>query len=130
MNRTDPRRSRRHGNARIVSLGGVPRPERRLTRTAASAALGSVIYVARLDGDLVKVGHTADLVGRVRALRWYTQAAQVELLAVLPGTADDEAELHRRLESHRARGREYYHPAPEVMAVVNDMRAQMGRPPC
>ena len=42
------------------------------------------------------------------------------------GTRDDEAAVHRLLVAHLARGREYFHPADEVMAVVNSWRTDLG----
>ena len=49
-----------------------------------------------------------------------------ELLGFTFGTRDDEAAVHRLLVAHLARGREYFHPADEVMAVVNSWRTDLG----
>lgn len=93
--------------------------------TAAMKALGSVLYAVRID-VLIKIGHTSDLAMRLRTLRYRQGARYMQLLAVQFGTLADERAIHERLKPHLARGREYYHPTPEVLAIVNDMRADLG----
>ena len=45
------------------------------------------------------------------------------------GDYDDEQAVHRSLAAQRIEGkREYYHPTPEVLAVVNEMRSDLGLP--
>lgn len=112
---------------RTTTVLGVGRADG-ISRSTALAALGPVVYAARLDG-LVKFGFTMNLARRLITLRNDNGAAVVELLAFSPGTRDDEAALHARLISWRARGREYYRHAGEVLAEVDTMRRACGLPP-
>lgn len=98
---------------------GEPRP---LTRRAALLALGPVVYAVRC-GDTIKIGHTRDLSNRMSGLH------ADELLAVMPGTYDDEQALHARLVDHRHHGHEWYYPTPGVLAIVNEMRDRIGLQP-
>jgi len=84
--------------------------------------LPPVIYCIRLDDGCIKIGWTEDLAARKRSFGKGWQ----RILAVTPGTLEDEKELHVVLAASLARGREYYHPTAEVMAVVNDMRRRVG----
>lgn len=93
-----------------------------ISKHAALTALGEVVYAIRCD-DVIKVGHTTNLGARCYKL------GSDDILGFMPGTLDDEQALHQRLAPHLARGREWYHPAPEVLAVVNDMRAVIGLEP-
>lgn len=86
-------------------------------------ALGSVVYAVRLPGRIVKIGCSANLAARIQAL------GAVEILAFKPGEYADEQAIHATLVAHRHHGREYYHPSPEVMAVVNQMREDLGLDP-
>lgn len=94
----------------------------------ARSAIGDVVYAVRLD-DVVKIGFTSDLGDRVHTLKCINGSRSAEMLAVRFGTEADEQAIHTRLIGHRARGREYYHPTPEVLAVVNEMREDFGLPP-
>lgn len=99
-----------------------------VSRTAALTALGSVVYAARLDDGTIKIGCTGQLQDRLRYLSNHT-GQSVELLAFRLGTYADEQAIHETLVAHRIIGkREYYHPSPEVLAVVNDMRAALKMP--
>jgi hypothetical protein len=86
-------------------------------------ALGSVVYAVRVPGRVIKIGCTADLATRAQAL------GAEEILAFKPGEYADEQLIHSGLVAHRHHGREYYHPTPEVMAVVNQMREDLGLDP-
>lgn len=105
------------------------RAGRSLTRHAALTALkGSALYAARVGEDVIKIGFTNDLAGRVRTLAHYNDA-QIDVLAIQLGSSyEEEQEIHASLEPYRARGREYYHPTPEVLAIVNAMRDRFGLP--
>ena len=84
-------------------------------------AIGPVVYVVEIDG-LIKIGHTTDLSNRM-----YQYGAGTTLLAWLTGrTRADEAEIHASLRDHLAKGREWYHPTPEVMAFVRSARDACG----
>lgn len=101
-----------------VKPTGVPK-----TIAALSRDLPPVIYFLRTRDDLIKVGWTEHLANRKAQLSIYGWDA---LLAVKAGTWDDEQALHRQLRPYLARGREYYHPVPEVIAVIDDVRSSFG----
>lgn len=100
-------------------------PSRPDSFTRLCGDLPPVVYFIRVDDGLIKIGHTAHLADRkaVHGRGWE------RLLAIEPGTRDDEAALHRRFASHLARGREYFNPAPELMEYVNNVRVQLGVQP-
>lgn len=98
--------------------------QRVTSRRQALLALGRVVYAVRLSDGVIKIGCTSNLDGRVRTL--VSLSGGGELLAFRPGTEDDEQDIHAELKPHRARAHEYYHPTPAVIAVVNDMRRELG----
>jgi predicted GIY-YIG superfamily endonuclease len=85
-------------------------------------ALGSLVYAVRTKDDLVKIGVTTDLLERMKHIKGGTAA----LLALKPGTFEDELAIHHRLRGHAVDGREYYLPTPPVLREVNIMRAALG----
>lgn len=92
------------------------------------AALGTVLYAVAVGGDTIKIGYTADVVRRLDHLRSET-SQPCRLLAIHFGTMDDEREVHQSLAAFRSHGREYYHPHPEVLALVDQWRQAMGQAP-
>lgn len=94
------------------------------SKTALANDVGPVIYAVRTRDNLIKIGHTTRLANRMRAY-----GGLGNLLALRPGTRDDELALHRSLAAHVHHGREYYNPTPEVIAVINGMRATHGLAP-
>ena len=72
-----------------------------------------VVYAARLPDGTVKIGCSGNLASRRRCI-----APGAEILGFMPGDYDDEQAIHQTLKAHRARGWEYYHPTPAVLAVV------------
>ena len=102
---------------------GLQRPS--VTRTETLNALGPLVYATRTRDGLIKFGFTRHLAQRVGEF-----GGMASILAVRLGcTYADEQELHDSLQQHVARGREYYHPTAEVLAVVNLMRSDLGMPP-
>lgn len=87
--------------------------------------LGAVIYAIQCADGLIKIGHTGNLKHR----RSQHGVAFGAILAVIPGSYDDEQALHKQLQQHVAKGREYYHPTPEVLDFVNRIRTRAGIPP-
>lgn len=71
-----------------------------------------VYYVKR--DDLIKIGYTADLASRVRALKG-------RLLAVEPGSRSIERERHAQFAAHRVLG-EWFKPAPELLDHIAKLR--------
>jgi hypothetical protein len=95
----------------------------RLIRECLTELIGTpVLYAIRLPDGIIKIGHTADIKNR----RKFFGAKPEDILAVLPGTYEQEQELHRQLKPSRARGWEYYHPTEQVLDVVNAMRSRLG----
>ena len=104
--------------------GNDPVPPRH-TAARALSQMGELIYAVRMPDGVIKIGHTANLENRLRELG----ARGVQVLAFKYGSRADEQAVHASLAAHCARAIEWYHPHPEVLAVVNGWRAQLGRPP-
>lgn len=90
-------------------------------------AMGSVVYAARLADGTIKIGWTEHFGDRLRSLKSYV-GQDVELIGFRFGDRDDEQAIHASLTAHVHHGREYYNPAPEVLAVVNEMRESLNMP--
>lgn len=80
------------------------------------------IYFVRLNG-LVKVGWSRDVDQRLRAY-----GPDVEVLAIYPGSRDDETNLHRQLRPVLARGREWYEDCKIIADFVAQAIAKHGEP--
>lgn len=116
--------------------------------TSLSRDVGEVVYFARVSrdrlgdphipstpwakeyappaGDVLKIGHSYDLVNRLR------QLGGVEgLLAFFKGDLDDELELHERFRDFRASsyGREWYAPQDEMFDLIDEIRFDYGLEP-
>jgi hypothetical protein len=87
--------------------------------------VGPVIYGVLLPDGLIKIGHTEQLMMRLRKYRISRQNLQ-RLLMVKGGGLDEERAIHRSLEPHRAKGKEYYHPDAAVIGYINSVRRTMG----
>lgn len=111
-----------HAKSRSIYFGR--RPTGRQTPTELAREVESWIYIVRTRDDLVKIGLTTNLGGRLSAYGgWST------LLVAWPGDLRQERALHRRFVQARARGREYYYPAPGVLAFVDEQRCDRGIQP-
>lgn len=82
-----------------------------------------VVYFARRE-RLIKIGTTTSI--RVRMMSLHADA-----LATEPGDVVRERQLHNRFKHLRASGRsrEWFHPGPDLIAYIDDLRAASGRPP-
>lgn len=103
-------------------------PDELIRRRAIYKALsdmGDVIYAIACDDGTIKIGFT----GSLRERRRNHGVGFDQIIAVTPGTYEQEQELHQRFREHRARGWEYYHPHPDVVAFVNEIRVRAGVPP-
>jgi hypothetical protein len=89
-------------------------------RSDEMAARESVIYFIACGDDLIKIGHTTNLRSRVRSLRTATPK-ELSVLLVIPGTRDDEQELHRRFSAHRA-GREWFYRSDAILEFISAHR--------
>lgn len=97
-----------------IEGGQVRRPRTAKPKTAGAGS----IYYLRI-GDRIKVGYATDLAQR---LRTYPPSSIV--VAVHPGTLDDEKRLHARLALHRADGREWYHATDDMRLQLETLLAQ------
>lgn len=77
-----------------------------------------LVYFARRD-RLIKIGWTSQLHKRMKAM-------QTTALATEPGDVVLERQLHRRFAHLLAQGREWFHPKPELIAYINDLRRASG----
>lgn len=77
------------------------------------------IYFMRRE-HLIKIGTTTDLRRRAQQLN-------AEILARTPGSYAEEKRLHHRFASLRRHG-EWFEPAPELMSLINAIRAEEGLP--
>lgn len=81
------------------------------------------IYFIRLNG-LIKVGWSRDIHQRINSY-----GPRVEVLALYPGSRDDETHLHRQLRPARALGREWYEDGDILADFVAVALEQHGPPP-
>lgn len=80
--------------------------------TAAGSTDQSVVYFIQR-GDCIKIGYTADLKTRLRALKGD------RVLLALPGSRAHESALHELFKAHRLEG-EWFRMAPEIMEFINE----------
>lgn len=85
--------------------------------------MGSVVYAISTRDSLVKIGFTRNFGRRVQSLKLD------QVLGFKFGTLADEQAIHRQLSAHAVKGREWYAPHPDVLAVINEWRAAVGRDP-
>lgn len=78
--------------------------------------IGPHVYFVEAENGLVKIGYSANVAIRLRALLT-TSATPLKLLGWLPGGTDLERDLHDRLADSRSHG-EWFHQTPEVAAVL------------
>jgi hypothetical protein len=86
-----------------------------LEEMANPAALTCGVYFVR-SGDAVKIGMSKDVPRRLRTLRTMSPLS-LELLGVVPGGRDEEAQLHREWASLRLHG-EWFRASPELIGRI------------
>lgn len=106
-------------------MGRRVRPVEQPSLTKLCQDLPPVVYFMRTRDDLIKIGHTRDLAAR----KYHFGSGWTHILAILPGSRDDERAMHHRFADHLARGKEYFHPAPDVISYINGLRAKLGVSP-
>jgi hypothetical protein len=89
-------------------------------RSNEMAAREPLIYFIACGDDLIKIGHTTSLRSRLRSLRTATPK-ELRVLLVIPGTRDDEQELHRKFDAHRA-GREWFSRCDAITEFISSHR--------
>lgn len=119
---TDNQRAAMAPSVRVV-LTGPSQTRDRNEALAAICAGRSTIYAARCPDGIIKIGYSTNLAQRISQL-----VPKVDLIGFQFGDYFAEQAIHAGLVAHRARGREWYHPVPEVLSVVNGMRADLGLP--
>lgn len=77
---------------------------------------GSVVYFVRM-GDLIKIGHTANLRRRLHGLSLTVK----QVLATEPGGKEREAELHVQFTHLREFG-EWFRAEPDLLAHIESVR--------
>lgn len=75
------------------------------------------VYFVRI-GDHIKIGWTSNLKHRFSSLQ------PDQILATQEGTTADEKELHQRFDHLLAKGREYFHPGPQLLDHIALLRAR------
>ena len=88
------------------------------------SAIGPVVYAIQTRDGLIKIGHTGNLATRAKQVGY----GQASIIGFIRGARSDERAIHKRLDGLAVRGHEWYPWAPEVLAVVNEMRAHWGMP--
>lgn len=94
-------------------------------RNDALSALQSgapMLYAMWMSTELMKIGISINVMQRRQRLGG-------EILALVPGTYEDEARLHETLRPHRHHAREWYIPTPEVLDAVDEMRQHFNLEP-
>lgn len=110
-------------NDGAVNVSEMDRPDLLSKHGALTALKGTgVVYAMRVADGVIKIGHTANIAWRIYNLHG-------EILGFTIGSLADEQALHAALSAHIHHGREWYHPTPEVLAVVAEMREELGLPP-
>lgn len=77
-----------------------------------------------LSDNLVKIGWASDLDQRMKA---YSPGARI--LAVMPGTRQDETRMHRKFADLKGNRREWFTYHPRIMEEVERIVAEHGDPP-
>jgi len=77
-------------------------------------------YFIACGDDLIKIGYTTNLRSRLRSLRTATPK-ELRVLLVIPGTHDDEQELHRKFEAYRV-GREWFSRCDAITEFIASHR--------
>ena len=93
--------------------------------------LGAVYFVRAGDLPVVKIGWSTDVARRVAELQT-ANAAQLRLLASMPGTLVTERTLHERFSYARSReDGEWFDlgSAPELLVTINTLRGLSGLTP-
>lgn len=119
-------RGRHLGTHATSARGRIARIRRK--QLEAMADLSHVIYAVLTDDGLIKIGYSENLQNR---LRFYGIGVKNmnRLLLVMSGARHEEQQLHDRFRRYRARGHEYYRPAPAIIDMINRERERLGVPP-
>jgi hypothetical protein len=101
-----------------VAIDDFNRPLDSYRQSAAGPFEGWVYFMRR--ERLIKIGTTTDVRRRAAELN-------ATVLVKCPGSYSEEKQLHARFATHRRHG-EWFEPAPELMQLINAIRAEQGLP--
>jgi hypothetical protein len=76
-----------------------------------------MVYFAQLESGAIKIGTTEDLEQRLDTLA-SLYSHRLALLATMPGSFQEEAEIHRRFDHLRFPGTEQFRPGPDLMEFI------------
>jgi hypothetical protein len=82
-------------------------------------SLPPVVYFVRMPDGIIKIGYSASMETRMTKLGG-------DLLALLPGTRDDERAHHERFAHCLDHGLEWFRPEPDLLAYVDTVREGLG----
>lgn len=105
--------------AEVRELTALPPRERRKQKQPVD---GYIYFL--LSDNLVKIGWASDLDARMKA---YSPGARI--LAVKPGTKQDEGRLHKKFAHLKTNRREWFTYSPQVMEEVERTTKAHGSPP-
>lgn len=120
VDKTDMKRC--YSRTKVINPVADRKPD---TYASLSREIGSCVYYIRCTDGLIKIGHTTDLADRKRAFGKGWQ----HVLAVTPGSFEEEHAMHVRFRPALARGREYFRPVQDLLAHINEIRGRLGVPP-
>ena len=81
----------------------------------------TVYFMAPVGGGNIKIGSSRWPADRLKIYQAWSPMP-LELLAQSPGGHAEEAIIHRRFHEHRLH-HEWFSPAPEILALIEDVRA-------
>lgn len=97
--------------------------ERRKTAAWAEKDKQAIVYYVQI-GEHIKIGHTINLQHRLHSYPPYRRLLATEL-----GGQTVEHRRHREYKHLLAAGREWFTPAPDLLAHINDLRRANGAEP-
>lgn len=92
-----------------------------LSGVTAIPARPSLVYFAKAgDSGAVKIGTTNDIDSRFKALQC-GNAAELQLLATVPGDSSLEHTIHKQLSAHRLRG-EWFRDGADLRQLIHELQ--------
>lgn len=80
----------------------------------------SHVYFVRSSNGTIKIGVSTDVMRRLASLQT-ANSARLTLLLIMPGTEEDEQELHRLFADERLRG-EWFRPSRRLLRFIDECR--------
>lgn len=76
-----------------------------------------VYFLHDADARIIKMGHSADVSARLRALRRQTGRA-LRVLGIMPGDKTHKRQIAARFQHLRTAEAEWYHAAPDLLTYI------------